>query len=70
LTENYPVTCLLDRSWNPAIRAFEGEEHEGTLLEFTVQSADDDPGTLVPAGIVLLNDNTFQSVPVEFITKI
>ena len=69
MTENIPVKCLLDRYWNPATKQFAGTERDGTLIEITMASAEDDSSKAIAVGIVLLDDNSFVSVPVEFITK-
>ena len=69
MTDNIPVTCLLDRYWDPATLEFAGTEKSGTLIDVAVQSAEDETGGVVPVGIVVLDDNTFQSVPIEFIKK-
>lgn len=63
------VTCLLDRSWDPVTKSFTGTEYPGSLIEISTQSAEAHPGEHIPVGIVLLDDNTFQSVPLEFIKK-
>ena len=70
LTESFQVICLMDRHWNPSTKEFNGNEQTGTLIEIGMQSSEDDPGKLIPVGIVLMNDNTFQRVPIEFIRKI
>ena len=72
MTEPILVTCQIDRCWAPEKVTLEGEQIEdtcveGELLEITTQSAPDNPGKLIPVGIVVLEDGTFQSVPVEFI---
>ena len=64
------VSCLLDRYWDPATKSFSGTEYPGTLIEISTQSADDNSGGLFPVGIVLLDNNTLHSVPIEFIEKI
>lgn len=69
MTENIAVTCLLDRYWDTAERKFCGTEKNGTLIAISMQSDEDDPSFAIPVGIVLLDDNTFESVPLEFITK-
>ena len=66
---NIQVTCLLDRSWNPSSMEFEGTECDGTLIHISMGSSEDEAGELIPLGIVLLDDNTFQCVPMEFIRK-
>ncbi len=69
MTESVRVACLLDRYWDPAEKAYAGVEKVGTLLEIATQSAEEDAGRLIPVGIVLMDDNTFQSVPMEFLKK-
>lgn len=64
------VACLLDRYWDPAAKSFSGTEHYGRLIEISAQSGKENSGELIPVGIVLLDDNTFQSVPMEFVRKI
>lgn len=70
MTENIQVVCLLDRYWDLATRAYKGTEYNGTLVDISVESSEDGPDVLIPVGIVLLDNNTFQSVPMEFIKKI
>jgi len=70
MTHNIEVSCLVNRNWDISTLAWDGETLNGILIDFSTQSADDDSGTLIPVGIVILEDNTFQSVPMEFITKI
>ena len=69
MTENMQVTCLLDRYWDPATMDYAGTEKSGTLIDISMQSAEEDSGKLIPVGIVVLDDNTFQSVPMDFIKK-
>ena len=64
------VSCLLDRSWDPVTRSFVGTAHTGTLIGISTQSSEAHSGEQIPVGIVALDNNTFQSVPLEFITKI
>ena len=64
------VVCLLDRYWDPTEKSFKGTEHSGQMIDISVQTDDDTSGGLIPVGIVLLDDGTFQSVPMEFIKKI
>lgn len=63
------VVCLLDRSWNPATKEFEGTEYNGSLIDISMGSSEDESNKLIPLGIVLLENNTFRSVPMEFIQK-
>lgn len=67
MTENIRVTCLLNRSWDIATKQYVGNSSSGTLIDISVQGEEDE---LFPVGIVLMDDNTFQNVPMEFITKI
>jgi hypothetical protein len=69
MTENIRVVCLTDRWWDPATMTWQGVESAGTLIDVSVQSADDHSGDLLPVGIVMLDSGAFQSVPMEFITK-
>ena len=63
------VTCLLDRSWDPVTKAFSGTEYPGSLIAISTQSSEEHSGELIPVGIVALDNNTFASVPMEFIKK-
>ena len=63
------VTCLLDRYWDPAEKVYSGTEYTGTLIDISTQSDEEHSGNLFPVGIVLLDDNTFQSVPMKKIKK-
>lgn len=66
---NLQVTCLLGRSWNPSSKKFEGTDSDGTMIGIVPGSSEEEPGKIVPLGVVLLQDNTFQCVPMEFIRK-
>ena len=66
MTETIPVTCLLDRYWDPETLDYAGTEKS----DISVQSDQTDSDKFVPVGIVMLEDNTFQSVPMEYIKKI
>ena len=70
MSDSIPVMCLIDRYWDPAAMKFAGTDAKGDLLEITAQSAENDSGRLVPVGIVMMNDGTFQSIPIEFIRKV
>ena len=81
MTQNIEVSCLINRSWDysevewegalvdGASHGWDGDLVSGTLIDISTQTADDGSGKIIPVGIVLLDDNTFQSVPVEFIYK-
>ena len=67
MTENIRVSCVLNRSWDPATRQYVGDSSNGTLIDVSTQG---DESEFSPVGIVLMDDNSFQCVPMEFITKI
>lgn len=69
MTENIQVTCLTDRYWDPAEKTYKGTEKSGTLIELSLQSSEESAEKLIPVGIVVLSDNSFQAIPVEFIKK-
>jgi len=68
MKHNIPVTCLIDRSWNPRTREWEGITVGGTLIDFIAQSAEDNFGRLITAGVVKLESGAINCVPIEFIT--
>jgi len=68
INRNIPVECLLNRSWDPRTKSWVGKTESGTLIDFTAQSAKDNSGNLITAGIVMLESGAFESVPLEFIT--
>ncbi len=68
MTENIRVTCLVDRFWDHFEKEYEGTEKAGVLIDISAQQIDGDPD-LSPVGIVMFDDGTFQSVPMEFIQK-
>jgi len=70
MTHNIPVRCLIDRSWNPVTKGWDGELMTGTLVDVSMQSADDNSARLISVGIVILDTGAFQGVPMEFITMI
>ena len=69
MTENIRVICLIDRYWDPETKKYAGTESAGTLIDVSVKHEEDDKSQLSPVGIAMLDDGTFQSVPMEFITK-
>ena len=69
MIHNVPVECLINRSWNPMTKTWDGETVKGTLIDFLTQSAEDDnSGKVISVGIVILETGAFKSVPVDFIT--
>ena len=69
MINNLPVKCLINRSWDTSTKDWEGDFAYGTLIYISTQSTQDNSGKVTPVGIVLLADDTFQCVPMEFITK-
>jgi len=63
---NIPVKCTINRFWDTTDLKWRGETVYGTLITVSTLAADD---ILVPVGIILLDNNTFESVPMEFIEK-
>ena len=70
MMQNISVKCLVDRSWNICEKKWEGDLVNGTLIDISTQSEEDNSGKLIPVGIVLLDNNTFACIPMAFITKI
>ena len=69
MNHNVSVKCLINRSWNPMTKTWDGETVKGTLIDFLAQTAEDDIyGKVIPVGIVILETGAFKSVPVDFIT--
>ena len=69
MTTEIPVSCAISRYWIPEKIDREGDSMDGTLIDISTQTAEN--GKLIPVGIVLLDDeNTFHSVPMEFMTAI
>lgn len=64
--EKILVTCTLQRVWDVATKTYVGQEKNGELIEFGSQS---DGKQQVCVGIVLFEDGTFESVPLQFIKK-
>jgi len=67
MAHNIPVSCLVDRYWDPVCKEWEGNMAPGTLIDFSTRTSDDNPGRIVPVGIVLLEDDSILCVPLEFI---
>jgi len=70
MTQEYQVSCLINRAWEISIQDWEGDWVNGTLIDVSTQSDEANPGKIVPVGIVLFDDGSFQSVPMDFIQKI
>ena len=63
------VTCIINRFWDTENLVYDGDSVTGELIEFSTQTDEHNPGKIIPVGIVLLDDGSFLSVPVEFITN-
>ncbi len=61
------VSCLTERYWDTQQKKFSGTPKRGKLIAV---SAEGENGETKPVGIVLFEDNSISSVPVEFITNI
>jgi len=69
MKHSIPVECLIERSWNPITKTWDGTTANGTLIDIVSQSAEDNFSKLIPVGIVTLETGAFESVPLEFITQ-
>ena len=70
MIESMPVSCLVNRTWNTPTKDWVGQRVEGMLINISTQSDTNNQSKLIPVGIILLNDGTFESVPMEFIKKL
>ena len=70
MTQSIPIQCLIDRSWNPSTRDWEGTLVSGTLIDISTQTADDHSGKQITVGVIILAEGIFQCVPIEFILAI
>ena len=61
------VKCLVNRYWDPATKDWGGQETTGTLIDISAQTCESDPSRTIPVGIVVLEDCTFEAVPMQFI---
>lgn len=66
MIENIRVVCLLERHWDIGTHTYLGEEKSGLLINTGMEGEIDN---LISVGIVLFDDNTFGSIPIEFIKK-
>lgn len=69
MTQTIQVTCMVHRTWDTSAMDWSGDWVSGTLIDISVQSMENSSGKLFPVGIVLLEDNTLQCIPIEFIKK-
>ena len=71
MTETIRVRCLVDPKWDIGGKTYAGETadyKEGTLIGLSSEIYD---GSMTAVGVVVLDmDNSLQTVPVKFITKI
>ena len=70
MINNIPVQCLVDRSWNPLTKTWDGNLVAGTLVGISTQTAEDHSGRIISVGIVVLGSGSFHSVPIEFMFAI
>ena len=72
MTHNIPVKCTITKTWNLLDSSkWESSDVDGVLIDISTQSSEDNSGRIIPVGIVILNGyNTFECIPMEFITKI
>ena len=70
MVKEIKVRCLTDRFWDTQLLTWAGAESYGTLIDVSTQTQEGNSQNLIPVGIVLLDDNTFECVPMEFIEKI
>lgn len=68
MTDNIRVTCLIDRYWDALKKEYAGTTFTGVLIDISAGAANT-AGELSPAGIVLLDNGTFECVPLQFIKK-
>ena len=62
------VKCLTGRFWDPDTKDWGGIVMGGTLIDITTQSEEGNNNRIIPVGIVVLDDSTFEAVPMQFIT--
>lgn len=65
---NIQVKCLINRSWDMSNWDWIGDEVVGTLIDVSTQTMPD--ATIAPVGIIMLEDGSFESIPMDFIQKL
>ena len=68
MTQEISVKCTINRYWYPSEIESEGQDIYGTLIDFSTQTAES--GKIIPVGIVLLDNSTFHSIPMEYMEAI
>ena len=67
MTNYLHVQCLTNRYWDPETKDWGGTITTGTLIEISTQSDEGNNDRIIPVGIVVLEDGTFEAVPTKFI---
>ena len=67
MTNYLQVQCLTGRFWDPETKDWCGAITNGTLIDISTQSEDENPNRTIPVGIVVLEDGSFEAVPMQFI---
>lgn len=67
MTQDIRVSCLINRVWDISNRDWIGDTVNGTLIDISTQSDEENSGKLISVGIILLEDGSFQNVPMDFI---
>jgi len=62
------VKCLVNRFWDPDTKDWGGTIAGGTLIDISTQSEEGQHDRTIPVGIVVLEDGSFEAVPMKFIT--
>jgi hypothetical protein len=70
MTENINVVCTVDRYWDTGELCYKGTDKNGVLIDVSSENSDEETGKLITVGVVLFTDNTFGSIPLEYIRKI
>ena len=68
MTQYLQVNCLVNRFWDPDKKDWDGVLTGGTLIDTSTQSDEGDNSRIIPVGIVVLDDGSFEAVPMQFIT--
>ncbi|MCL2378294.1 MAG: hypothetical protein FWC77_04115 [Defluviitaleaceae bacterium] len=64
------VNCLTNRFWDPETKDWDGTLASGTLIEISTQSDEGNNDRTIPVGIVVLEDGTFEAIPMQFMSAI
>ncbi|MFZ2538553.1 MAG: hypothetical protein WAX04_06585 [Oscillospiraceae bacterium] len=66
MSQNIRVVCLVERYWDTVLKEYHGQDKSGTLIDISLETMAD---KTIPVGIVQFDDNTFESVPINYIKK-